>query len=546
MRVRFKVGFLVVSLAISLVPSVMAMEENIPNQSHPAKPAQALKRKRVISKEDSSASKGRSSKKIKTGNKGTHQSETAKEATEDNETVSTLTLVDLAEEVLLPIFNFAISSNTIIASKTMLSLKRVSWLTNRLITDPPFLKRQVTKIPGINLEKCEEMDRKDFAFSIVYVSKRITGLELQGRYEEAQKVYFSALLNKNSPLPNSRLLAYRAALFLSQHETPVAEDTDKKRLEEKAIVAAYSFLGSQVDDKVRGYPFNFHKDEALLQLFYIFRINPKFASAMESVTERINEVIKALIDNNLEKNDFPAYLLRLIALREYGVWSTGKIKLLEEAAHRGDGSAQYELSQHYIKSDLSEGMKWLEKAAEQGHLEATFDLGTRYMMGLSVSKDWEQAIKWLTQSANKGHTESLHNLGVCYENRDEEGLRNLSKAEYLYTQAAEQGCEEAMIALNSRFWGAYVLPSEREAIFKRFRSNANQGDVESQYMLGTCYAEGNGVRQNWRQAAYWYDWAARKGHKLAQRELGLCYEEGQGVPKDKEKAITWIRISNLK
>ena len=58
--------------------------------------------------------------------------------------------------------------------------------------------------------------------------------------------------------------------------------------------------------------------------------------------------------------------------------------------------------------------------------------------------------------------------------------------------------------------------------------------------MGLRYAEGKGVKQNYSEAAQWYEKAAKHGHLSAQNNLGLLYRKGQGVGQDYEKALKWF------
>ena len=61
------------------------------------------------------------------------------------------------------------------------------------------------------------------------------------------------------------------------------------------------------------------------------------------------------------------------------------------------------------------------------------------------------------------------------------------------------------------------------------RQRADQGDAYAQYNLGLMYATGQGVTQDFTQAAAWYCKAADQGDAYAQYNLGLMYAAGQGV-----------------
>jgi TPR repeat protein len=71
--------------------------------------------------------------------------------------------------------------------------------------------------------------------------------------------------------------------------------------------------------------------------------------------------------------------------------------------------------------------------------------------------------------------------------------------------------------------------------------SAERGSVEAQYTLGSLYATGQGVVQDYKQAAQWYSKAAAKGHVWAQTNLGYLYDKGLGVTQDYSQAFKWYQ-----
>ncbi len=69
---------------------------------------------------------------------------------------------------------------------------------------------------------------------------------------------------------------------------------------------------------------------------------------------------------------------------------------------------------------------------------------------------------------------------------------------------------------------------------------ADAGDPHAQYNLGLLYARGQGVAQDYRQAASWYQKAAEQGVAAAQYNLGVMYANGQGVPASPQDASKWF------
>ena len=72
---------------------------------------------------------------------------------------------------------------------------------------------------------------------------------------------------------------------------------------------------------------------------------------------------------------------------------------------------------------------------------------------------------------------------------------------------------------------------------------AEQGDSDAQSILGIMYDDGQGVVQDYKEAAKWYRLAAEQGDSDAQYNLGLLYFNGQGVVQDYKLAHMWLNIA---
>ena len=83
--------------------------------------------------------------------------------------------------------------------------------------------------------------------------------------------------------------------------------------------------------------------------------------------------------------------------------------------------------------------------------------------------------------------------------------------------------------------GDFVLAS------KLMQPLAEQGDAVAEYTLGAMYLFGQGVPQDYQQAAEWSRKAAEQGIAGAQYNLALMEFKGQGVQQDRAAAIKWYR-----
>ncbi|WP_431856917.1 tetratricopeptide repeat protein [Azospirillum sp.] len=72
---------------------------------------------------------------------------------------------------------------------------------------------------------------------------------------------------------------------------------------------------------------------------------------------------------------------------------------------------------------------------------------------------------------------------------------------------------------------------------------AEQNDAVAQNNLAVMYATGSGVKQDYGQAAKWYEKAAEQGYAIAQYNLAAMYEHGMGVSRDLRAASIWYQLA---
>jgi TPR repeat protein len=75
------------------------------------------------------------------------------------------------------------------------------------------------------------------------------------------------------------------------------------------------------------------------------------------------------------------------------------------------------------------------------------------------------------------------------------------------------------------------------------QTQADPSEAEAQFLRGVKFATGQGVVQDYAQAARWYGQAAEQNHGLAQFNLAMMYGQGQGMARDEAKSSMWMRRS---
>jgi TPR repeat protein len=132
-----------------------------------------------------------------------------------------------------------------------------------------------------------------------------------------------------------------------------------------------------------------------------------------------------------------------------------------------------------VPQDLVEAASWYRKAADEGDVEAQWNLGLMYCNGVGIPKDFFEASELSRKAAEHGHVSAQWSLGVMYQNG--EGV-------------AKDFVEAAS-------W---------------YREAADQNDADAQYALGLLYETGQGVPMDMEEAAEWYGKAAGQDHADAQ------------------------------
>ena len=151
-----------------------------------------------------------------------------------------------------------------------------------------------------------------------------------------------------------------------------------------------------------------------------------------------------------------------------------------------------------------EAFAWWNKAAEQGDMEAQFELAQCYDNGLGVEINDETAFKWYKLSADQGFPKAEYRLGQAYKGENNDAADHYVAAKWI-KKAAEHGLPEA------------------------------------QYDIGLMYESGLGVDQSYEEANKWFLKAAEQDYDLAQINLAENYGSGDGIEQSEEKAIFWLQ-----
>ena len=227
-------------------------------------------------------------------------------------------------------------------------------------------------------------------------------------------------------------------------------------------------------------------------------------------------------DDDEEQVEVEDNLTAGVTYKSYDYKTTDDYDSLLVKANQGDSEAQLLIGHAYEEGGYLFGVwneqdyvianKYYRMSAEQGNIEAMFQLGATYTGCYDeegeeiIAVDNDEVVKWITLAVENGHIDAQNFLGTMYRS------------------------------------GSYIEEDLDEAI-KWFKLAATQGHVYSQTYLGYMYNIGEGVVQDYSEAMKWTKLAAAQGNADAQFNIGWMYYHGHGVPVNKKAAKKWYRIA---
>lgn len=181
------------------------------------------------------------------------------------------------------------------------------------------------------------------------------------------------------------------------------------------------------------------------------------------------------------------------------------------------------------------------KAAEFGHIDALFNLGKIYEIGISghVPRDDKKAATYYLSAAGLGHVNAQYTIALMYE--EGRGVpKNTGQAVIWFKKSADNKNIDAQVKL---FFLSNVLPDHQKALDLCLEQaeNADLRDPNAQYRLGLILQSIGDEKSLVRAAKHYYE-AAKQGHPLAQYSLGLIFER-IGNQKFLNKAIIVYRLA---
>ncbi len=164
----------------------------------------------------------------------------------------------------------------------------------------------------------------------------------------------------------------------------------------------------------------------------------------------------------------------------------------------------------FLKADYDTARLYLEPRAQAGDAEAQYWIGVMHAHGRGYPPLCGQAIRWYERAAKQGHPNATFSLGFTLYHgwgADPDGciiLSDRARAAPWLKKAAELGVPRAQYLIGHMYRNGAGVPVSQDDAFKWLERAANAGLPEAQFDLGLMHADAG----NKSDAYFW--WISRR------------------------------------
>jgi hypothetical protein len=183
----------------------------------------------------------------------------------------------------------------------------------------------------------------------------------------------------------------------------------------------------------------------------------------------------------------------------------------------------YNLLKEYVSASLfdfvdnSVYLKWIKSAANKNFSNAQYILGC-LNEDIDNKKNNKKAFKYYKKAAKNGNYFAQYRLANIYEYGRLNKNKNIFKAIYWYKKAAK--CQRDWILYEfGRFYDSNSFILLHNKAINWFNAAAQKGNINAQMRLACLYENGDRVKQDFKEAYYWYLIAYRNGNKNAEQDV---------------------------
>ncbi len=211
------------------------------------------------------------------------------------------------------------------------------------------------------------------------------------------------------------------------------------------------------------------------------------------------------------------------------LWRKNAIEALEKKVEGGDVQAMFFLGLSYRNGKIvgqsdEIAFDWFKKGAESGHAPSQYNLGATYLYGLGTEKNVSDGVHWLEKAAEQQMIKAYNHL-CDYHYSPRLHPENLDKAaKYCLAGAKLESQSSSARTIGQMYLKGQGVPLNKTEAAKWLMPFVDK-DTIAQYALATLYETGEGVEKDVSKALELYEKAARKRYFPSFLPLARIYEK---------------------
>ena len=180
------------------------------------------------------------------------------------------------------------------------------------------------------------------------------------------------------------------------------------------------------------------------------------------------------------------------------------------------------------KYDLA--ISYYEQALDLNSHYAAIELVKLYKEGEVVPKNLQKALEVCRKNEKAGFhwKNEIENLNKLI-NKEEKKIDNEPKEEINKPKVVEE--EKTPEELLKEVESGFVNNTLNSQLVDKLKLVTGELRAEALFLVGLCYSDGKGVKENEKTAALWYEKSAKLGHIKAKYNLALIYEKNDEFEK---------------
>lgn len=196
--------------------------------------------------------------------------------------------------------------------------------------------------------------------------------------------------------------------------------------------------------------------------------------------------------------------------------------------------------------DFAAALPLIRQAANAGHVEAQYVLGSMYSRGQGVTESKSEARSWYEKAGAKNHPDALFNLGLFYD-RGVGVAQDRKRALGYYKRSGDAGSGQGAFNAGQMLVTGDGVAADPAAGMRFIGLAAKKNIAQAQLAMGYAHEKGIGVARSAEQALDQYALAEKNGLDAGDRRIMLSRkvtEEGLALERDKH-GVQALRFFDL-